>query len=442
MTIKTREALTIDINNDIADNTDGLVNPEDVRSNMIDAIDSAVFPQDTSSLLVNVNAVGDFPDPVGNIITLDSTKVYHMGAMVDIGVFSLEVPIGGVSISALNGGRDVAGITSSEDNHTMFTSPAGSYSGNVLLSEISITTSGTNSKVFDLDNDGNSNSIDINGINFVSCTSLGELTAYRQLFMLNVGFIFIDDGLTFNGTWSGGLSANQSVAIGFPASATLFKEGTSLSFQGSVTSDMNFLSTDVSSEFMNFDEANIASDQGLTLSGFRTAATDAMPNLLKSSVKAKYTGCTGIENTHVGGEYAIGTATATTISSTNTLVKMAGTTTYSDLQWFSQTTNNAFVYDSDQTIEIQIEGSLSFSNTNNKVMGLQIRLWDDSAAAYVNIGSSFSTTFDGNGSAQGLAFFGRTLIDQNDRIELWVENQSDTSNITADVGGFVGISER
>jgi len=440
MTLQTRAALQSSINTDIADNAAGDISAADVRTNLIDMTDSAIFPEDAASV-VNVSSISDFPTPVADKITLASDVVYHIHGAVDLGVNTLVVPTTGASIAALNGARDVSSLISSEDSYTMFESPSGSYSGNVVLGDLTITVSGVGSKVFDLDNDENSNALDIVNLNFISCTSLGNLDNYRQLFFDNIGFIFISDGLTFNGTWSGGLTATNSIAIGFPA-ATLFKEGTSLTFGGSVKSNINFLSVDAASVFMDFDEANILSDQGLLLTSFRTIADDAMPNLPSSNVKVKYLDCVGLKDTYVGGEYTISTSATTTISTVDTLVKMAGTTTYSDMQWFTQSTDNAFVYNSNQSIDIKVDGSLSFTGGNGDEMGVQIRQWDDSASAYVNIGPRYVQTFNGAGKVSSLAFMARTTIDENDRIEIWIENQSDTSDITAELGGFVGISER
>ena len=372
---------------------------------------------------------------------IDSTKVYMIDGVVDMGTQSIEVPEGGISIAGLNGARDVSILTSSEDNYTMFTSPSGGYSGDVVIESLTITVGGANSKVYNLDNDENSNALDIIGVNYVSCTSLGELTDYRQILLDGVGFIFIDDGLMFNGTWSGGIRISTTVAVGFPA-ATLFKEGTSLVINGSVRSDINFLSVNAASVLFDFVPANITNDAEFSLVGVRTTATNAVPNLPSSSVKARVRDCIGIRDTYVGGEWTVSSAVATTIASANTLVKVAGTTTYSDLQWFSNTTNNAFVYDSDQIIEVQAQASLSFSGANNNVIGVQLRQWDDSASAYVDIGAKFTATLNSGGRTENLVAIARTALYENDRIEVWVENQTGTANITAEVGGFVGIQER
>lgn len=376
-----------------------------------------------------------------DLTNIDSTKTYLIDGTIDMSSTSIIVPPTGLNLAGLNGSRDVSKLFSSEDNYTMFTTEVGSYSGNVVLNTVTMEVTGTSSKVYDLDNAGNGNALDIVDVNYLSCTSLGELTAYRQLLMSDVGFLAVQDGLTFSGTWLGGMTIISSIAVNLPA-VTLLKEGTSLSFLGSVRSDINFLSVDAASVLLDFSASDISLDGGVTLSNVRSGATDAAPNLLGSNVKARYRDCQGIKNTYVGGEFAVSSTAVTVIASSGVLVKMAGTTTYADLQWFSQTTNNAFVYDSTQQIEIQVEGALTFTNSSNKLIGIQVKLWDNSASAYVDVGSRFTATIGSGGRAENVTFFARTTIDKSDRVEIWLENQTDTSNITAEVGGFVGISER
>lgn len=366
-----------------------------------------------------------------------------MDGLIDVGSNSLEISSGGASIAALNGARDVAGLVSSANNHTMFVSPSGSYSGDVVIENITLTTSGTNSKIFDLDNDENGNALDILGINFLNCTSLGNLDNYRQLLFNNIGFIFIDDGLTFNGTWSGGVAVLSSIVIQFPA-ATLLKEGTGLVFQGSVRSDINFLSTNASSVLMDFQESNITPDGGLSLTNVRTTATNAMPNLPGSSVKARYSGCQGIRNTYIGGQYQITTEATTTISAVDTPVKVAGTTTYADLQHFESNGNNSIRYIADQSIEVALQGNISISGGSNDQINLFFRHWDDSASAYIDLPKSAATLNGGllGTRAEGITILGYTIMEENDRIEVWVENISDSSNVLALEGGLISVSER
>ena len=379
-----------------------------------------------------------------DLATIDPTKNYTVDGVVDMGNQSITVPPEGLNISGVNGGRDTCRLFSSQDNFDLFVTPDGDYAGDLVINDLTIEVTGTSSRVFDLDNQGNQSAVDITNVNFVRCTSLGDLTQYRQLLNLNVGYVFLSDGYTFNGTMSGGVAVLTSIAVSF-SPFTLLNAGASLIIQGSVRSDANFLAVTADSVFCDFAPSNIQNDGQFALTNVRTNATNPLPNFPSEDVKARFRNCIGIRDTYVGGEWAISTAQETSIPSANTLVKMAGVTSYNDLQWFSGNNDNEFTYDSDQEIEIDIKGSLSFVGSNNRVVAVQVRKWDDSAGSYVDVGSRFDATLNG-GAAQtrveNLAFFAVTRLNENDRIEIWVENQTDSNNITCAVGGVVIVSER
>lgn len=374
-----------------------------------------------------------------DLVDIDSSKNYMIDGEIDMGDQSIEVPETGISISGLNGARDTSILSSSEDNFTMFTSPSGGYSGNVVMESMTVQVTGTNSKAFDLDNDGNNNALDIVGVNFTSCTSLGDLTDYRQLLMDNIGFIFIDDGLTFNGTWTG-IRVTTAIVVVFPAS-TLFSAGVGFTV-GNVLSDINFLSVNSASVLFDFSPSNIVDNGGFRLDEVRTIALDPLPNILGSSVKARFNNCVGFRNTYVGGQWSLTTETETTIVASNTPVKLSGTTTYVDLDHFTGDNNNEFSYIGTQEIEVEIKGTVSVSGGNNDQINLIIRRWDDSASAYVDVSESGVVTMNAAGRGEGISLLGYTTMNTNDRIELWAENQTNTSNMTLKLGGLFGVSER
>ena len=379
-----------------------------------------------------------------DLLNIDSTKSYLIDGSIDMGSQSIEIPEGGLSIAGLNGTRDISVLYSSEDSYTMFTSPSGGYSGNVIMASMTLDLTGTGSQVFDLDNDGNSGALDIVEVNFgqspSTTLSMGHLKDYRQLLMDNTGFIFIDDGLTFDGTWTG-IRITTAIAIVFPASTTMLIEGASFTV-GNIISDMNFLSVQPSSIFCDFSPSNIIDDGGMRLNEVRTVATDALPNIEGSSVKARFRDCVGFRNTYIGGEWTLTSEATTTISTVNTPVKMAGTTSYADLDHSTGSSNNAITYIGSQEVEWRISGVLSFSGGNNDEIAVHIRQWHDSASVYIDISESSPIVLNASGRAEGHAVLGFTTMNKNDRIEIWLENQTDSSNITSKLNGIVGFEER
>ena len=376
---------------------------------------------------------------------LDSTKIYMLDGEIAVGDTSIMVPEDGISISGLNGARDIAMLSSSSDNHTMFISPDGTPSGNILLSSITISTSGTGSKVFDVDNEETSMAIDLEAVNFVNCTSLGDITSYRQMLCVNVGFINISDGFTFHGTMSGGVAIVTSIAISSATAFTLMNEGTDLLIQGSIRSDVNFLNVHEDSVLCDFTPSDIVNDGEFGLENVRTTALNPLPNFPSTDVKARFRNCLGIPNTYVGGAYTVTTVTNNVIADSGVAVKMAGTTVESNLAWFSRNANNSLIFNSDLEIDAEIKGSLSFDGTNNRVVGVQIVLWDDSESEYVDIGPLFTGTMNGGGAgnrAENITFFGYTTMTLNDRIEMWVSNETDDTDFETLAGGAILVTER
>lgn len=375
--------------------------------------------------------------------TLDSSKVYLIDGVIDMGSTQITVPEGGLVIRGFDFG--VSGLTSSENSYTMFVSPGGGYSGTLLMRDMFVTTSGTGSQVFDLDNQGNGGAVECTDFNFVNCTSLGTLDAYRQGLFSNWAAIACSDGLTMEGTWSGGFAILTAIIVsaGTPFTGTLLKKGASLSVEGSIRSDINALQLDATGAICDFEPANIVNDAGFRMSEVRSnPAATPFPNMPSTSVKARFSNSVGFRNTYVGAQWSITAETATVITATNTPVKVAGTTTYTDENWFDHTTDNAMRYIGSDQVGVIIHGQLSFSGTNGNQINVIVRHWVDATSSYVDLSETGPFTMNAGGRAENIGILGFCDFDQNDRLEIWVENQSATNNVTAKLGGIVSISER
>lgn len=374
--------------------------------------------------------------------TLDSSKVYIIDGIIDMGSTQITVPQGGLTLRGLDFG--VSGLTTSQASHTLFIDD-GVYSGDLLMRDMFVTVSGTGSQVFDLDNAGNGNAVECTDFNFVSCTSLGVLSNYRQGLWSNFALVACKDGLTMDGTWAGGFAILTSILVsaGTAFTGTILKKGASLVVNGSIRSDMNALQLDSTGAISDFAPANITNDAEFRMIGVRcNAAATPFPNMPASSVKARFSSCVGFRNTYVGAQWSITTETATVISAANTPVKVAGTTAYADENWFSNTTDNAFVYDGSDQIGVIIHGQLSFSGTNGNQINVILRHWIDSSSSYVTLSQTGAFTMNAGGRAENVSMHAFCDFDQNDRLEVWVENQSSSNNVTAKLNGIVSINER
>ena len=111
--------------------------------------------------------------------TLLSDVVYIIDGVIDMGSQSITVPLDGLNIKGL--GFGVSKLISSQSSYTLFIDGGATRSGNLFIQNLEIEVTGTNSQVFDIDNQGNSKAIEMNDVNFNDCTSLGEIANYRQV---------------------------------------------------------------------------------------------------------------------------------------------------------------------------------------------------------------------------------------------------------------------
>ena len=374
---------------------------------------------------------------------IDSTKVYFIDGVVDMGDTSIVAPPTGITIDGF--GFGVSKLISSADNFTLFSNGGGTVNGDVFITNCEIEVTGTNSKVFDVNNSSSGfAAIELNTVNFNNCTNVGTITGYRQALIRNSGYFGCSDGITFDGTWIGGARIETFIVRGFGSSGTMFGKGASLSFQNRFVSDGN-LEVPSGSIGYDFEEANFASDGLFQLSdGNFTGAGTYINGITEASTKSRFKNNNGITNTFVGAAWSITTSAATTITGTGDAnrVKLAGTTTTTNNVWFTQASNNALSYDSALPTVIDVHTGLSLISGNNNQIKVILRHWDDSASSYVDISSTEITT-NGSGRAENVVLFSTPIaVSQNDRVEIWVQNNTSATDITGVVGGQLVIYER
>ena len=382
--------------------------------------------------------------------TLDSGKEYVIAGQIDMGSTSIEVPEGGLTIVGL--GYDISALYSTDTNATLFTSPGGGYSGNLTLSFLSLYVTGTGAKVFDLDNSENFGAVEMVTVNLgtfgapgTETTSLGEIANYRQLFMTGCAVIRPEDGLTLTGPWAGGMTLVDSILLVIPAGISVFKAGTGFDVQGNVRTNINALSIQNTTTVFDFAPSNFSNDEGFLLDGARfPLGSDPIPNMPITATERFTRNCRGIENSFPGGYWEVTAESTTTISASSTMYKLAGTTTYDNLQWCSGSASNALQYDSAVPLRFRVQGNLEVNGTKGKELELTVRVYDDSAAGYVDVQTFRRSVNDLSGRSSDTAFFNFECytpeISASDRIELWISNETDTTNVTLLEGGTASFS--
>jgi hypothetical protein len=132
------------------------------------------------------------------------------------------------------------------------------------------------------------------------------------------------------------------------------------------------------------------------------------------------------------GDVYIASATATAISAVNTPVKVAGTTTATNLFRVTSPSNNRLTYNGSRTRKFRASAVVSFTAaTSNEEISFYF------AKNGVVLPATRSKRKIGTGSDVGIiAISGIIELSAGDYVEVWVENNSSSANVTAQFMNF------
>lgn len=382
--------------------------------------DEDYFLKSSANFIV-VSELSDFPTPVGGVITLVDNTTYYVVANVD-----------------LAGNRIVAGLnntilgTSSETTSLSSTGLTGSpfitATSSLPIRHISL--SGLE-EVFDLDATASPGAaIDWSGVNFVNCASVGTIANYTNATF--TGCASLSSGtLTFDGTFNTIafsrtlLSPSGSVpAISLPATLTINRRFRVIYSALSVdTGNTGISVSDPATTFPN-NESFILDNVSFTGTGTYLSGIDETDN------EALFINNSGITNSgNIAEYYMTGNATATTIGTAGTFVKVAGTTTpYTLLQKFDLSTTNRATYIGALNGYFKVTAVLSVtSGSNNQEISARIALNGTTLAPSNTSGKTPSIGEYTNIMVQGVV----ELTDVGtDYVEIWITNDSTTASLT------------
>tara|TARA_R110001599_G_scaffold92583_1_gene242237 strand:+ start:154 stop:1629 length:1476 start_codon:yes stop_codon:yes gene_type:complete len=387
----------------------------------------------------------DVSTTLGGII--DSTKEYFLDGVIDMGSTQITVPSGGVNIKGFD--FNVSGLTSSENTYTMFT---GATAGDVLLFDFKIEVTGTGSKVFDLTNSSGLNAFEISRINFNGCTSLGELDGYRQGLETGTGRFGGTPNLIFSGTWLGGYFIDTSIVRSLTAGAySIYEVGTSFLMNSRFRSNQN-IELPTTASFIDFARTNFANPNTLQLDNcivsrngiFDATDTSIIPNIDRGDVECYFKGNTGLFNTYVGGKVFVNSTVTTVVSATSTFYTLNGTWSYENLQHFDNPASGELRHLGVNPIEFNLVADLTLDSNSNDVLEVRLRKWNNSTSSFENFGNQVRQVNNLVGG-RDVAFFTileSITLNQNDYVFLQVANNSDNTDITAEIGSFIRAEAR
>lgn len=383
-----------------------------------------------------------------DLANIDSTKEYFLDGIIDMGTQSIEVPATGMTLRGYS--FDLSGLTSSEDNYTMFTSPVGG-SGNLLGTDYYMSVTGAGSKVYDLTDATGFNAFEFAQINYINCTSLGEINGYRQGLESGSGRFGGSPSLTLSGTWLGGYRITTTIIRSLAGTMTqpVFKAGTGFTMASRFLTDIN-CDLPTLAPFCDFSTSNFSNPSTIQVKGaifsrdggFDATDSNIFPNLNASDLQCDWDGNIGIENTFVGGESKITTETTTTIPSASTVVDIAGTFTASDLQHFDSPSNGQLRHIGINPREYIVNFDFVLDGSQNNDYRIHLYKFDGTSSASIY---SMVRVVNNIVGGRDVAFYnGQTsvVLEQNQYVYWRVENESGSGNCTLEIDSAWSVKER
>jgi len=383
---------------------------------------------------------------------IDSTKVYVIDGIIDMGDTQIVVPVGGITIIGYS--FDVSGLISSEDNYTMFVSESIAIgSGNVLGADYHISVTGAASKVYELYDATGFNAFEFIRVNYNDCTSLGDIYDYRQGLETGTGRFGGSPSLTLHGLWVGGYRITTSIVRSLAGTMTepLFKAGTLFQMNSRFLTDIN-VDLPTLASLLDFAPVNFPNPSTLQLQGCivtRDGAFDAddsnyTPNISESDLSCAWADNNGMKNTFVGGEATLTTEILTAINTQGVFESLNGTYTESSLTHFDSPAEGQLRHLGSNPREFTVIADFIIDGGQNDVIDLKLVKYDSSAASNVDI---FTQRRQINAlvGSRDVAFFNivkNINLDQDDYIFWEVANETDTTNVTAEIGSYFIVNPR
>ena len=319
--------------------------------------------------------------------------------------------------------------------------------GNLFLNDMIVTCQGTNSRVFGMVSSTNFEAVEMINVNFQNCESLGYLDGFRQGLLIN-GFMINDkQGLEFRGTWSDGMRISDSRFIFTPTTGSyMFKSAIGHTFGSRFVTNANSTIGTGSIGF-DFTPANFVNDASFQLNEAQFNGGGTYVNgITRQSIKSKWSNSVGIQDTYEGGVLRNTTDTTTTVTTQGVYYEMNVVNSVVEQTWFQSNSSTAFhfQYLSSLLLNIRIDLVVSLQSGNNNEIEIEIRKYNAANTAFTAIDTIKMTS---NGGALGTRVEPATLpafttMNQNERIRVFVRNNTSTTNILVETSSKLIISKR
>ena len=369
--------------------------------------------------IVFVNSKDDLPTPVSNVITLADNVTYYFTTTVDL--------LG----DRLVGGQNTVILGASSENSRITSTGLGT---GVALFTTEWTTPIRHVTFQDGDTalaiDGSVNpplALDWTGVNFLNVPNVGLIdTADNWIY--SKGAFLNSQNLQFDGT-HGTIGIDNSIFVGSGSAGNILD----ILSTATITRRFRLIYSSVvvfgSTVGINVDASATIPTEGYILDTINFSAGGTyLSGVSYTDNKTRFVNSKGIENTaEIGNYFMTNNATVTTITTVDTAVKVLGATTANAINQKFTHTDNRLTYVGALIRDFQVTATISLTSGNNKVIGVYVA----KNGVIITSSEMYSTT-SGSGRAESVTCQTILELAENDYVEIWVENSSNSDDITVE----------
>jgi hypothetical protein len=365
----------------------------------------------TRSNYVLVKSIADLPAPVGGVITLATGTTYEINGTI---VLTSKINLNGCYLVGMDANNDKLIYTPSSGE--MFTGTRGG-----TVKTLTLVAATTGAKLFNLDMGATENLLVRDAI-IASCKDVGLVKGGNVVFFSVINYSGNTTGITYQNV------ANLLLdnTAWFSTNAGTFEklEGTfslieklggfyhTLSTNSATALDVSGITT--------INEAGNLKNTAFIGTGTKVTGTFSK----KWEVEAA--GLNTEKDAAATGTLYVSTTANTVIVSSNTPVKVSGTTTATELARFTSPTNNRLLYDGTKTRTFIVTASMSASGTSGTYV-YSFYIYKNG----VQIPASRQRTkvFSASGDVQVVTLVTTVSLAPGDYIEVWAENNESAADL-------------
>ena len=231
----------------------------------------------------------------------------------------------------------------------------------------------------------------------------------------------------------------------------LFAEGIEFSMQNRFLTDIN-ADLSVRAELLDFTPSNFPNPSTLQLQGCnitRNGNVDAddfllTPNVSNSDLCSSWSRNIGLPNTFEGGRLKVSSESATVISSGSTWYTLNANWDSNRLEHFDSPASGQLRHLGNSPREYRCVVNFIIESTQNNVIGIRLRKWDDSEGVFVDFPEVRRQVNNLSGSRDVAVFnfIFNTNLDQNDYLFFQVKNYNGNNNATLELDSDWFLEER